>query len=316
MDLAVLQPSLISIIAIAVMIGTIVVAYLRKIMITYAITLANLFVFFITIFYQNQIIGELGFRPLYLSEDLFLNCYTLFSSMFVHSGFLHILGNMFVFFFMGTAFEQRVGRKKFLLIYLLTGICGALTHSLLNIGSPVPLVGASGAVFGILGAFAFSYPRDEVIMPVPLGIMFIMRIKVIYAAILFAALETVVVMLSVQDSTAHFAHLGGLAGGVLLAAVLIGKKETMTKKSSASRSPEYMQIKKTDALNFSHLNELVKTQEQKKILQRVEKEDVLQVRDMWLEHFLEKITCPVCNKPLNHLERKIWCDQDDFRTDY
>jgi len=54
----------------------------------------------------------------------------------------------------------------------------------------------------------------------------------------------------------------------------------------------------------------------KKILQHVEKENVLQVRDMWLEHFLEKVTCPVCNKPLNHFDRKIWCEQEHFRTDY
>jgi hypothetical protein len=236
--------------------------------------------------------------------------------MFVHSGFLHILGNMFVFFFMGVAFEQLIGRKKFLVIYLITGICGALTHSALNLGSWVPVVGASGAIFGILGAFAYAYPRDEVVMPVPLGIMFVMRIKVIYATILFALLETVVVIFSVQDSTAHFAHLGGLVSGVLLAAVLIGKKAEKMKKSNHSGFTDYMQIQKSDAINFYHLAELVKTPELKKIYQHIEKENVLQVRNMWLEHFLEKITCPVCNKPLNHFERKIWCEQNHFQTDY
>jgi hypothetical protein len=236
--------------------------------------------------------------------------------MFVHSGFLHILGNMFVFFFMGVAFEQRIGRKKFLVIYLITGICGALTHSALNLGSWVPLVGASGAIFGILGAFAYAYPRDEVVMPVPVGIMFIMRIKVIYATILFAILETVVVIFSVQDSTAHFAHLGGLVSGVLLAVVLIGKKAEKVKQSNSLGSTRYMEIQKSDVINFSHLAELVKTPELKKIYQRIEKENVLQVRDMWLDHFLEKITCPICNKPLNHFERKIWCEQKHFQTDY
>jgi hypothetical protein len=59
-----------------------------------------------------------------------------------------------------------------------------------------------------------------------------------------------------------------------------------------------MQIKKSDSINFSHLKQLVKTPEQNKILQHVENENVLQVRDMWLEHFLEKVTCPVCNRPL------------------
>jgi membrane associated rhomboid family serine protease len=316
MDVVFLQPSLISLVAIAIMIGTLVVAYLKKITLTYSIIIANFFVFLISLFFRTQIINELGFRPIYLSLEMFPNVYTLFTSMFVHSDFLHILGNMFVFFFMGIAFEQRIGPKKFLLIYLITGVCGALTHSLLNIDSAIPLIGASGAIFGILGAFAYAYPRDEIVMPVPIGIMFIMRIKVIYATILFAVFETIIVMFSVEDSTAHFAHLGGLASGVILAAILLRNRAEKQTQTTSSRPMDYMQIKKDDTINFSHLTKLVKTAEEKKILQRIEKEDVLQVRNMWLEHFLEKVTCPVCNKPLNHLDRKIWCEQNHFQTEY
>jgi hypothetical protein len=153
-------------------------------------------------------------------------------------------------------------------------------------------------------------------MPIPLPIMFIMRIKVIYATILFAILETLVVVFSVQDNTAHFAHLGGLVAGVLLAAVLIGKKAETVKRNNSAGSTRYMQIQKTDAINFSHLAPLVKTPELKKIYTHIEKENVLQVRDMWLDHFLEKVTCPVCNKPLHHFERKIWCEQNHFQTEY
>jgi DNA repair exonuclease SbcCD ATPase subunit len=60
----------------------------------------------------------------------------------------------------------------------------------------------------------------------------------------------------------------------------------------------------------------VKTPEQSKILQRIENENVKQVRDMWLDHFLEKVTCPVCNRPLIHLNRKIRCEQNHFETEY
>ena len=320
MDVVFLQPSSISLVAIAVMIGTLVVAYLKKITLTYSIIIANFFVFLISLFFRTEIINELGFRPIYLSFEWFPNIYTLFTSMFVHSDFLHILGNMFVFFFMGIAFEQRIGRKKFLLIYLITGVCGALTHSFLNIGSSIPLVGASGAIFGVLGAFAYAYPRDEIVMPVPIGIMVIMRIKVIYATILFAVLETVIVLIPAQDTivdnTAHFAHLGGLVSGVILAAILLRTRAERQSQITSARPLEYMQIKKEDAINFSHLTTLAKTSEEKKILQRIEKEDVLQVRDMWLEHFLEKITCPVCNRPLTHGNRKIWCEQNHFQTEY
>jgi membrane associated rhomboid family serine protease len=311
-----LQPSLISLLAIVIMIGTLIIAYLKKITITYAIIIANLIVFFISIFYQNTIISELGFRPVFLSPELFLNGYTLFTSIFVHDGFLHILGNMFVFFFMGVPFEQRIGPKKFLVIYLLTGVCGALTHSLLNIGSPIPLIGASGAIFGIMGAFAYAYPRDEIVMPVPIGIMIIMRIKVIYAAIIFAVLETLIVVFSVQDNTAHFAHFGGLVSGVILAAVMLRRNPGKTVASPQGSSPRYMQITSSDTINMAHLKELGTTPDLKKIFQRIEKESILQVRDMWLDHFLEKITCPVCNRPLHHGDHKIWCDQNHYQTDY
>jgi len=316
MDLVFLQPSLISLVAIAIMVGTLIIAFLKKITLTYSIIIANFFVFLLSLFFRSEIINELGFRPIYLSLEMFPNIYTLFTSMFVHSDFVHILGNMFVFFFMGVAFEQRIGPKKFILIYLITGVCGALTHSFLNIGSVIPLVGASGAIFGILGAFAYAYPRDEIMMPVPIGIMFIMRIKVIYATILFAAFETIIVFFSIQDSTAHFAHLGGLASGVVLAALLLRHRAERQSQTPSIQPLEYMKIKKDDSINFSHLTKLVKTADEKKILQRIEKEDVLQVRDMWLEHFLEKVTCPVCNKPLQHLDRKIWCNDNHFQTDY
>jgi hypothetical protein len=101
-------------------------------------------------------------------------------------------------------------------------------------------------------------------MPVPIGIMFIMRIKVIYATILFAVFETVIVMLSVQDSTAHFAHLGGLASGVILAAILLRNRADRQTQTTGSRPLDYMQIKKDDTINFSHLTKLVKTTEEKK----------------------------------------------------
>jgi membrane associated rhomboid family serine protease len=302
------------------MIGTLILAYVKRWMMTYALVIANIFVFVLTLLFEDDIIGRtfiskdgiimdiagLGFRPIYLTLDLLPQSYTLFTSMFVHGGFAHIFGNMLVFLFMGLAFEQRIGWKNFLFIYFITGICGALTHSLLNLGSPITLIGASGAIFGILGAFAYSYPRDEVVMPIPVGIMFITRIKVLYAALIFAGMETLIVMFAVEDTTAHFAHLGGLISGVVLAAVLLGN-EGGERKSTLTQ--------KTHRINFSNLHELATTPKMKEMLQRIENETVPQVRDAWLEHFLEKTRCPTCKKPLNHLNGKIWCKDNHFRAE-
>jgi len=315
MDIVILPIHLISLVAICIMVGAIAIAYAKKLMMTYTIIIANLIIFALTFIFENEIIGELGFKPEYLSVEKFPQIYTLFTSMFVHSGFLHIFGNMLVFFFMGIAFEQRIGAKKFLIIYLATGVCGALTHSLLNIGSDIALVGASGAIFGIMGAFAYSYPRDEVVMPVPIGIMFIMRIKVIYATIIFAALETFVVMLEVQDNTAHFAHLGGLVSGAILAALLIKTRSEKENLPGTIHYNSYIQ-QKSKKINFANLEKLAEAKEQKEMLKRIESETLPQVREIWLDHFLEKTKCPKCGKALNSFEGKICCKGCDFKTDY
>ncbi len=317
MDVALLAISEVSLVCIGIMIGAIAIARFKKVMITYSLIIANFIIFVITIIYPF-VIYEIGFRPIYLTVEYFPQLYTLFTSMFIHGGFPHILVNMIVFLFMGIAFEQRICMKNFLVIYLVTGVCGALAHSFLNLGSATVLIGASGAIFGILGAFAYSYPRDEVVMPIPLGIIMIFRrIKVMYAAILFAVLETVIVLYGTQDTTAHFAHIGGLLSGVILAAILVGKQGEKTKQYAATaiyRDPSLVPKKKK--INFSTLRKLAITPELRETLSRIENETVLQVRDIWLEHFLEKTTCPICSKPLSHSSRKIWCEDDHIKMEY
>ena len=305
------------------MVGALVIAYLKKWMMTYAILIANLVVFILTLVFQEEIIVDLGFRPAYLSLTYLPNIYTLFTSMFVHDGFLHIMGNMLVFFFMGLAFEQRIGAKKFLFIYLVAGVCGALTHSLLNLSYPnnqILLVGASGAIFGIMGAFAYSYPRDEIVMPIPIGIMIIMRIKVIYATIIFAAMETLIVwgesIGGTIDNTAHFAHFGGLVSGIILAALLIKNKKAADDNSTATISYDSHAPQNPAKINFSNLNELATTPELKDMLKRIENETVPQVRDIWLEHFIEKTKCPKCGKTLSRFNKEISCENCGFKIKY
>ena len=310
-------PSTISLICIGIIIGAIAIARMKKLLVTYALLIANFIIFVVTILYP-QVIYELGFRPIYLSIEQLPQIYTLFTSMFLHGDFFHIIGNMIVFLFMGIAFEQRIGWKNFLAIYLITGVCGALAHSFVNLGSDILLIGASGAIFGILGAFAYSYPRDEVVMPIPLGIIMIFRrIKVMYAAVLFAVMETVIVVLGASDNTAHFAHFGGLIGGVIFAALIIGNQGEKTKHyqetaiySDLSTVPDKKKI------NFTTLRKLAITPELRETLNRIENETVMQVRDIWLEHFFENTTCPICGKPLNHSKRKIWCEDDHIKMEY
>ena len=138
----ILPQNLISIIVICIILGILIFAYLKKIMMTYALIIANFVVFVISLFYFEELISGspynapielmdyvgLAFRPVYLSVEQLPQLYTLFTSMFLHGGFLHVIGNMIIFLFMGMAFEHRIGMKNFIAIYLITCVCGALTH--------------------------------------------------------------------------------------------------------------------------------------------------------------------------------------------
>jgi len=322
MDITLFPQHWISILCFFIMIGALVIAYIKKLMLTYTLIIVNIIIFIVTLFFENEIIygiGDypgLGFRSIYLNLEYSPQLYTLFTSMFIHGGFAHIFGNMFVFFFIGTALEERVGLKKFMIIYLIAGVCGAITQALVNLNSIIPMIGASGAIFGIMGALAYAYPRDEVVMPIGIGIMFLTRIKVIYAVIFFAAIETIVVWLDVQDSTAHFAHLGGLVGGFILAAILIKK---VKKSNTGSFKTIYYDSNispKPHEINISNLKKLANTPELKEMLKKIENETVPQVRDVWLEHFFDKIVCPKCKNNLNHFDNRVWCEKCGFRTNY
>jgi membrane associated rhomboid family serine protease len=320
-----------AILCIIIMIGTLVFAYFKKWLMTYGLIISNFIVFVFTLIYPNQLIygitagspyAGLGFRPIYLYPEGVAQIYTLFTSMFIHGDFFHILANMFIFFFIGMAFEQRIGGKRFIIIYLITGVIGSLTHSLLVIltySNPtdlfIPLIGASGAIFGIMGAFASAYPNDEVLMPIPVGFFMIFRkIKVLYAVLIFAVIETIVVLIGSQDNTAHFAHFGGLVGGVIISMIFIrrSKEERMTDSSSSMQIPMYMQ-QKIKHYDYNKLDNLATTPELKTILDKIRNETVPQVQDIWLEHFFEKTKCPKCGSSLHHFNRKVNCEKCDFQ---
>lgn len=331
MDLVILPQHWSALLCVIIIFGAIAMAVIKKWMITYALIIANIIIFVITLIYHNQLIGTLsvnqtkitieyaglGFRPLYLESGYTPQLYTLFTSMFIHGGFAHIFGNMLVLFFVGIPFEERIGWKKFLTIYIVTGICGSLVHSFLNLDFPnnyITLIGASGAIFGIMGAFAFSYPTDEVVMPIPLGIIMILRrIKVVYAVILFAVLETVIVFIDIPDGTAHYAHFGGLLGGLVLAALLLRGRRTHTKAGQTIYYNPY-QSQKTENIDLEKLEQFATTPELKELLLRIKNETVSQVKEIWLEYFIEKAVCPKCGDKLFRMDNKIWCEKCGFKT--
>jgi membrane associated rhomboid family serine protease len=151
---------------------------------------------------------------------------TVFSSMFLHGGFLHIAGNMLYLWIFGNNVEDTIGHGRFLAFYFLAGAVAAFTQTASHPESPVPIVGASGAVAGVLGAYLLLFPRATILtllvigffirlvhMPalVVLGFWFVMQFLSGFLAKYLA---------EVSDGIAWFAHIGGFLSGMVLLILL------------------------------------------------------------------------------------------------
>src|SRR5436853_1283543 len=97
---------------------------------------------------------------------------SLFTSMFLHGGFLHVAGNMLYLWIFGDNVEDRMGHGRFLVFYLLCGIAAALAQTIANPDSIVPMVGASGAIAGVMGAYFVLYPKSRIVTLIPLFFFF------------------------------------------------------------------------------------------------------------------------------------------------
>lgn len=151
--------------------------------------------------------------------------------MFLHANFMHIFFNMFALIIFGPALEMTWGSKKMLIYYTLCGLGGGAAHILISpmiAGGAAPLVGASGAIFGLLAAFGLMYPDQ------PLLLMFFVPMKAKYAVLFYILLE--VMSLPANDGVGHLAHLGGAVVGIIYLLV-DGYKPNFLKRSRASSSP-------------------------------------------------------------------------------
>lgn len=149
----------------------------------------------------------------------------MFTSMFLHASWLHIIGNMWVLYIFGDNIEDYLGHFKFLLFYLISGLAASFAHMLLNPGSNVPSVGASGAIAGVMGAYFVLYPRARVLTIVPLIIFFTFWwlpawiVLGYWFLIQFLSGAATSIAYSSQTSEggiAFWAHVGGFVAGIAL----------------------------------------------------------------------------------------------------
>ena len=148
--------------------------------------------------------------------------FSLLTSMFLHGGFMHLIGNMIYLWIFGNNIEDAMGRLRFLVFYLACGFAASFVHILMNTASEIPAIGASGAISGVLGAYLLLYPRAQVLTLIPLG--FIIRLMYIPAGIvlgLWFLFQLVSGGLAGGEGggVAWWAHVGGFIAGMALVAL-------------------------------------------------------------------------------------------------
>lgn len=151
----------------------------------------------------------------------------MFTATFLHGGWFHLIGNMLYLWVFGDNVEDALGRARFVLFYLLTGLAGGLAHIISDPQSVIPTIGASGAVAGVLGAYFITYPHARVLALVPLlFIVTFIELPAVLFLFLWIALQLfygIAAILGTANMVAWWAHVGGFAAGMLLIKPLAGR---------------------------------------------------------------------------------------------
>jgi membrane associated rhomboid family serine protease len=144
---------------------------------------------------------------------------TVFTSMFMHGGWMHLIGNMLYLWIFGDNVEDSMGHARFVVFYLLCGIAAVLAQALPDPSSTIPMVGASGAISGVLGAYLLLYPHARVLVAIPLGfLLHTMRIPAGLVLVLWFGLQLFSSAMAQpgQGGVAFRAHIGGFIAGMIL----------------------------------------------------------------------------------------------------
>jgi len=198
--------------------------------VTRVFIIVNVVVFFFfwfsdySIFLQS--IWDYGMFPAYIVNGERL--YTVFTSMFMHGGLLHLAGNMLYLFIFGDNIEDNFGHGRYFIFYFLCGIVASGTH-ILSITTAeemfIPTVGASGAISGVLGAYILLYPRARVLTLTFYLWITIVRIPAIFFLGFWFIFQLLAGFLEPSSGVAYWAHIGGFIAGIVLALVLRRKKK-------------------------------------------------------------------------------------------
>lgn len=179
----------------------------------------------------QQVVNVFGFRPVWLTSLVIghqstvgvAGIVTIFTAMFMHASWLHLIGNMWVLYIFGDNVEDYIGHFSYLIFYFVAGIAAALLHTLLNPTSTVPSVGASGAIAGVMGAYFILFPSARVLTLVPFLFVFFLWLPAwivlgywILVQFLSGAATSIAYSNQTGGGIAFWAHVGGFAAGIVM----------------------------------------------------------------------------------------------------
>ncbi len=193
--------------------------------VTYGLILLNLLFFLVELSSGDAFIIQWAFVPARFLANPAADFLTLFTSMFMHAGWVHFLGNMLYLWIFGDNVEDRFGPVQFLIFYLLCGLGATFTQLVFSLGSNIPNLGASGAIAGVLGAYLIMFPQARVSVMMGRGIVPMSALVVIgFWAVLqfFSGFASITSTGADTGGVAYMAHVGGFIAGLILTFVFRG----------------------------------------------------------------------------------------------
>jgi membrane associated rhomboid family serine protease len=192
--------------------------------ITYGLIALNVMFFFVELLGGDAFIMEWAFVPSRFLANPIGDFLTLFTSMFMHAGWVHLGGNMLYLWIFGDNVEDRFGHIKFIFFYLICGLAATAAQLVFNMGSNVPNLGASGAIAGVLGAYILLFPQGKIRVLQGQGVVQVSALIVIGLWIVLQFFSGIGSITSTADTggVAYMAHIGGFIAGFALTFLLRG----------------------------------------------------------------------------------------------
>ena len=198
--------------------------------VTYALILLNVLFFFVELSGGDPFIQQWSVVPRRLLANPAGDFPTVFTSMFMHAGWVHLLGNMLYLWIFGDNVEDNFGHVKFLTFYLLCGVAATFAQVLMSANSTVPNLGASGAIAGVLGAYILLFPKGQVRVLMGRGVIPVPALVVIGFWIVLQLVSGVGSISNTAETggVAYMAHIGGFFAGLILTFVLRSSSTAQT----------------------------------------------------------------------------------------